>query len=209
MKTAFQLVAVSALACIFSSCASRPPGEAFFVRQKIPIEIQVGKSATIEIRSFGGGRENRVAIRCSPEVWNALTNGTKTIAVQLVSSNKATQISGILLGSGPIESLHYLFSIWGIIMPGLPCRSPFRMRQKALLTPTLLSTERFGTLTFEGISDAGSSYARYQAARKCLPRAKGWTPSSRVLILCHPYSRYENTFDRDRQRHAIDKSPGR
>ena len=83
------------------------------MRQKIPIEIQVGKPATIEIRSFGGGRENRVAIRCSPEVWNTLTNGTKTIAVQLVSSNKATQISGNVLGSGPIESLHYLFSIWG------------------------------------------------------------------------------------------------
>ena len=63
--------------------------------------------------SFGGGRENRVAVRCSPGVWNTLTNGTKNVAVQLLSSNKATQISGIRVGSGPIESLHYLFSIWG------------------------------------------------------------------------------------------------
>jgi hypothetical protein len=116
MNTTWQLAAVFVLACIVSSCASQPPGERF-VRQKIPVEIQSGKPVTIEIRSLSGNGENHVGIRCSPEVWNTLTNSTKSLTVRLISSNKkGTNIGGISPGSGrrwPIESFHYLFYISG------------------------------------------------------------------------------------------------
>lgn len=116
---AWQLAAVSVLACIFTSCASQPPGEQF-VRQKIPIEIQRGKTVTIEIHSLSGNGWNDVGIRCSPEVWNVLTNSTKTISVRLKSSNKPdTKVGGIDPSSGGtaflgyIPNVHYLFYIGG------------------------------------------------------------------------------------------------
>jgi hypothetical protein len=116
MKMAWQLAVVSVLVCIVSSCAPQPSSERF-VRQKIPIEIQSGKPVTVEIHSLSGNGENDVGIRCSPDVWNALTNGTKSITVRLKSSDKkGTQIGGISPGSGrrwPIESFHYLFYIGG------------------------------------------------------------------------------------------------
>ena len=118
MKIAWQLAAVSLLACLFSSCASQPSGERF-VSQKIPIEIQSGKTVTVEIRVSGNG-PNDVGIRCSPEVWNALTNGTKTITVRLKSSNiKGAEIYGIHPGGSAagflylISDVHYLFEIYG------------------------------------------------------------------------------------------------
>lgn len=96
------------------------PPDVQFVRQKIPVEIQSGKPLTIEILSLSGNGVNDVGIRCSPEVWSALTNGTKTIDVQLKSSNKPnTIIGGVNLGSsgtaflGYIPNVHYLFSIIG------------------------------------------------------------------------------------------------
>jgi hypothetical protein len=119
MKTAWQLAAVCVLACICSSCASEPP-DVQFVRQRIPVEIQRGKSLTIEIHSLSGNGVNDVGIRCSPEVWNALTNSTKAIEVRLKSSNKpSTQIGGVNPGSsgtaflGYIPNVHYLFYISG------------------------------------------------------------------------------------------------
>lgn len=116
MKMAWQFAVVSVLACLFSSCASQSPDEQF-VHQKIPIEIQNGKVVTIEIHALSGNGENDVGIRCSPDVWNALTNGTKSITVRLKSSDKkGTQIGGVSPGSGrrwPIESFHYLFYIGG------------------------------------------------------------------------------------------------
>jgi len=63
---------------------------------------------------------NCVGIRCSPEVWNTLTNGTKAIAVRLKSSNKPrTEIGGVdphSSSTGFLEHLpnvHYLFWING------------------------------------------------------------------------------------------------
>jgi len=118
MKIALRLAAVSVLACIFSSCASHPPDEAFFVRQKIPIEIQSGKPVTIEIRTPSPSGESEVGIRCSPEVWNALTNGTGSITVQLISSNKkGIQIARIPPGYDaqcPIKSFYDLFYLYGM-----------------------------------------------------------------------------------------------
>ena len=116
---AWQLATVFGLMCIVSSCASQPPGEGY-VRQKIPIEIQSGKPVTIEISSLSGNGENDVGIRCSPEVWNALTNGTETITVRLKSSNKkGTEIYGVYPSRGPsgflylIKDVHHLFTIRG------------------------------------------------------------------------------------------------
>lgn len=118
MKTAWLLTAVSVLVCICSSCASQPP-DVQFVRQRIPVEIQSGKPVTIEIRSLSGNGVNDVGIRCSPEVWNALTNGTKAIEVQLKSSNKPnTEIGRVDPGGGSaflgyITNAHYLFYVSG------------------------------------------------------------------------------------------------
>ena len=116
---AWQLAVVSVLACVSTSCASLSPGEGY-VRQKIPIEIQSGKPVTIEISSLSGNGVNDIGIRCSPEVWNALTNGTKAITVRLKSSNKPdTNIGGVDPNSGGtaflgyIPNVHYLFYIGG------------------------------------------------------------------------------------------------
>src|SRR5450432_2414238 len=116
---AWQFMVVFVLMCIFSSCAPQPAGEQF-VHQKIPIEIQSGKTVTIEIHHLSGNGWNDVGIRCSPEVWNSLTNGTKSVTVQLKSSNKnKTEIGGVSPGSGDpyflgyVPNVHYLFLIGG------------------------------------------------------------------------------------------------
>lgn len=118
MKLTWQLGAISAVTLIFLSCASQPPGESFFVRQKIPIDIQRGKPVTIEIRTSSPSGESEVGLRCSPEVWNALTNGTHDITVQLISSNKnGIRIASIPPGHDaqcPIKSFHDLFYAYGM-----------------------------------------------------------------------------------------------
>jgi len=100
------------MVCVFS--------EVQFVHQKIPIDIQSGKPVTIEISSLSGNGVNDVGIQCAPEVWNALTNGKKTVEVQLKSSDKPkTEIGGIDPASsgtaflGYITNVHYLFYISG------------------------------------------------------------------------------------------------
>jgi len=114
----WQLVTLAVLSCMVSSCVSQSPGERF-VRQKIPIKIESGKSVTVKIILSGNG-PNDVGIRCSPEVWNALTNGTKTITAQLKSSNiKGAEIYGTHPGGSAagflylISDVHYLFEIYG------------------------------------------------------------------------------------------------
>ncbi len=113
---AWQLAAGLGVACFCSLCASLLPEE-YLVRQKIPIEIESGKPVTIKIRARSPGGASEVGIRCSPEVWNALTNGTRSITVQLISSNKkGIHIERIPPGYGPynpIESLHDLFYLLG------------------------------------------------------------------------------------------------
>lgn len=107
---------LSVPACISLSSASQPP-DVQFVREKIPVQIQRGKPLTIEIDPLSGNGANHVGIRSPPGVWNALTNGTNMISVQLKSSNKPnTNIGEISPGGGrlwSIESFHYLFYIGG------------------------------------------------------------------------------------------------
>jgi hypothetical protein len=116
MRVALQLLALSFLVCVDSSCKTQPTGEGY-VSEKTPIEIQGGKPVTIEIYSLSGNGENQVGVRCSPEAWSSLTNSTESITVRLKSSDKrSTQIGGISPGGGrlwPVESFHYLFYISG------------------------------------------------------------------------------------------------
>ena len=112
-------MAVLFLVCIGSSCAPQPP-DVQFVRQKIPIVIQSGKPVTFTIGHLSGNGENDIGIRCSPEIWGALTNGTKAVTVRLLSSNKPDTIIGGVdprAGGGAflgyIPNVHYLFYIGG------------------------------------------------------------------------------------------------
>ncbi len=113
MRISWKVAVLFGLPCIFTSCASQRPGERF-VLQRIPIEIQPGKSVEVHMRTTGA---NQVGIRCSPDVWNTLTNSSESITVQLISSNKkGTRIGGVSPGAGrqwPIESFYYLFNISG------------------------------------------------------------------------------------------------
>jgi hypothetical protein len=90
-----------------------------YVRQKIPVEIEGGKSITIKIRSLSGNGVNDVGILCSPDLWSALTNGSNSIRVRLIASNKSdTEIGRVDPGGGSaflgyITNAHYLFSIAG------------------------------------------------------------------------------------------------
>jgi hypothetical protein len=118
MRVVLQFFTASFLMCIFSSCGPQPSGEQY-VRQKIPIEIQSGKTVSIEFNLSGNG-PNDVGIRCKPEVWNVLTNGAKTIIVRLKSSdNKNTEVSAVNPGGNAagflylIPDVHYLFEIAG------------------------------------------------------------------------------------------------
>jgi hypothetical protein len=116
MRVARQLIAVSVMACLFSHCTMTPDQR--FIRQKIPMEIQSAKPSTVKIGLSGNGW-NEVGVRCSPQVWAALTSaGSSNITVRLISSNKqGTQIINVSPGTThklwPIEAYHYLFTIGG------------------------------------------------------------------------------------------------
>ena len=119
MKMAWQLLVASIIVCAFSSCGPMSPKQ-HYVLQKISVEIQRGRPLTIEIHSLSGNGVNAVGIRCSAELWNELTKGTKSIEVQLKPSNKSsTKIGGVDPGSGAtgflgyIPNVHYLFYISG------------------------------------------------------------------------------------------------
>jgi hypothetical protein len=116
MKKALQMSGFCLLALIFCSCASGPPTEAFYVRQRIPIEIENGKPSNVDLRIRSPGGRSEVGIQCSPEVWNALTNGTGGITVQLLSSNKGVQVITVppgFQGQCPVHSLHVLCYLHG------------------------------------------------------------------------------------------------
>ena len=132
MKTVAQLIILSMAACPFSSCNS----PWYCTRQKIPIDIQAGKTETVTIHTTWC---SAVGIRFSPAVWNTLTNGTNTIRVRLNSSNKkGTEIGGVnpgglgYYGIGDLPNTHHLFYINGdyhtkasveIIFPSAPAEA--------------------------------------------------------------------------------------
>jgi hypothetical protein len=90
-----------------------------FLRQTIPVEIQRAKPLIVKISCSGNG-VNAVGIRCPPDVWAALTNGSTSITVNLKSSSKPnTEIGGADPTSdatgflGYVPNVHYLFYITG------------------------------------------------------------------------------------------------
>jgi hypothetical protein len=116
MNIAWKTIAVSAMVCLFSWCSAASP-DTQYVRQRIPIEIQSGKSVVVKIHSLSGNGWNEVGIRCSPDVWKMLLEGKDKLAVRVVSSNKnGTKIINVSPDDHklwPVESFHYLFSIGG------------------------------------------------------------------------------------------------
>jgi hypothetical protein len=113
MKIAWQIAALS----VMLSLGCKELGDARFIRQQIPIEIQSGKPVTIEIRSLSGNGWNEVGIRCTPDVWQKL-DAKNNFAVRLISSDeKGTEVSYVSPSDDyklwPVESFYYLFSIDG------------------------------------------------------------------------------------------------
>jgi hypothetical protein len=145
------------LSCALPSFLELSP-EAQYTRQRIPIEIQHGKSVTIEVSPSGNG-VNCVGIRCPPKVWNALSNGTKVVEVRLMSSDKPkTEIGGSDPGSagtgflGYIRDVHYLFYIYGehgakatveITFPNGPTATT---KAEIIVGKTPIDTKPFGDL---------------------------------------------------------------
>jgi hypothetical protein len=116
---AWQILAVTVKAVTVLSCGPQPP-DVQYVRQRIPVQVQKGKTLTIDIHSLSGNGVNDIGIRCSTELWNVLTNGTSRIMVRLKTSDKPdTEIAGVDPSSGGtaffgyITNLHYLFYIQG------------------------------------------------------------------------------------------------
>ena len=117
MRLVWLLGVLLAIACALSSC--KMSADTQYVREKIPIEIQSGRPATITISSLSGNGWNDVGIRCSPDVWAQLTRGGANVGVRLTSSDKdGVRISDVSPGSQghklwPLDSYYYLFAIDG------------------------------------------------------------------------------------------------
>jgi hypothetical protein len=117
---AFIMAAIGAIAAIlWAFLGGKMTPEQQYVRQKIPVEIESGKPVTVEINLSGNG-VNDVAIKCPPEVWNALMRPTKAIEVRLTSSDHPkTAIGGVDPTSGgtafigSLPNVHYLFYVYG------------------------------------------------------------------------------------------------
>ncbi len=112
------LTALSLLACLLALCAQTTLEE-YALRQKIPVAIQKGKPLTVEISCSGNGA-NSIGIRCTPEVWNVLTNGSNIITAKLKSSSlpntEVGRVDPFSSGTGflgYVTNAHYLFYVSG------------------------------------------------------------------------------------------------
>jgi len=119
MKFSLRFVAIALAICAVTSCTMTPDEQ--YVRQEIPVEIEAGKPVTVKIASLSGNAENQVGIRCSPAEWKALSAGSNSISVRLVSSSSKSssyETRVYMFSSGgpmmwPVDSAIYLFSIGG------------------------------------------------------------------------------------------------
>jgi hypothetical protein len=113
-----EIVATFAIFFALPSCRPMTPDEQF-IRQKIPVQVQNGRTVTIDIDSLSGNGGNDVGIRCPPELWNLLTNSTKSITARLRDSSRPdTSIDGVNPDHGGaffgyLTNVHYLFVIGG------------------------------------------------------------------------------------------------
>jgi hypothetical protein len=105
------------IAAMYALSACRMTPDEQYVREKIPIEIQQGVPEIIKLGALSGNGRNGVGIRCSPDIWKALSAGPGNFSVRLVSSDKdGTSISNVLPGGHklwPVDAFYYLFSIGG------------------------------------------------------------------------------------------------
>jgi hypothetical protein len=118
MKIVWPVSLMVVLACLLLSCSKQIAGEGY-VREKIPIQIQAGKTVTVTFTLSGNG-PNDVGIKCTPELWGILFDSKKAIEVQLSSSEKPdTTIYGVNPGGSPAGPLrlvphaYFLFEIAG------------------------------------------------------------------------------------------------
>ena len=120
MRTVWPMSLVILVACSLLSCSKQIAGEEY-MREKIPIQIQAGKTVTVSLTLSGNG-PNDVGIRCTPELWGALFNDKKPMEVRVRSSDyQGTRIYGVNPGGTPagllyvIPHVYYLFEITGDI----------------------------------------------------------------------------------------------
>jgi hypothetical protein len=108
------LTTIAAMCALF---ACRMTQDEQYIRETIPIEIQLGVPVIIKLGSLSGNGWNEVGIRCSPEIWEAISAGPGNFSVRLISSDKdGTSISNALPGGHglwPVDAFYYLFSIGG------------------------------------------------------------------------------------------------
>ncbi|HWO31303.1 MAG TPA: hypothetical protein VNO32_21120 [Candidatus Acidoferrum sp.] len=65
----------------------------------MPIAIQQSVQVIIKLGPLIGNGWNQVGIRCSPDIWKALSAGPGKFSVRLVSSDKdGTSISNVFPG---------------------------------------------------------------------------------------------------------------
>lgn len=118
MRKAAEILAMSAIFFALTSCGRITPDEQF-IRQKIPVQIQNGRTLTIEITSLSGNGWNDIGIRCSPTFWNVLTNSTTNITARVTNSSKPdTSIGEVTPDHGGaffycLTNVHYLFGVGG------------------------------------------------------------------------------------------------
>jgi len=114
-RLTFQLAGIGCAIVWLASCKMSPDEQ--YVSEKVPIEIDQDKPVVVEIRSLSGNGWNDVGIRCSPEIWDALSAAGGNVSVRLVSSGQgATKLIDVSPGGHklwPINSFYYLFAIDG------------------------------------------------------------------------------------------------
>jgi hypothetical protein len=128
VRTAFKLPTVIALVCLLSACGPTKPET---IVERIPIKVQ--KTVVVEVYSLTGPGTQEVGILCPTQAWQALTNSSDSIKVELLSSDSTnTQVFGIGPDMVPLISAdapgaHYIFSLSGkgkatvrIIFPNAP-----------------------------------------------------------------------------------------
>ena len=87
MRKTAEILALSAIFLAVTCCGRMTPDQQF-IRQKIPVQIQNGRTLTIEITSLSENGCNDVGIRCSPTFWKVLTNSTTNITARVTNSSK-------------------------------------------------------------------------------------------------------------------------
>jgi hypothetical protein len=97
MRHPWRFLAMIAAMYALSACRITPDKQ--YIREKMPIAIQQSVQVIIKLGPLIGNGWNQVGIRCSPDIWKALSAGPGNFSVRLVSSDKdGTSISNVFPG---------------------------------------------------------------------------------------------------------------